>query len=589
MNIPKNIKFDNFSGRKIFDSDSGEYKSFKKINGDGSWKEYANEMLCNGISVRYDISSDVFVVMDLNYNELTEAILLEGIDHETSHKELSFLIDDEDDEDEVDEMPNDAPDEVEITNNPTATTPAADNQYDKIFNVVALDDVLSIIEKGLGGKETMLTSNFKEEQLEDGDEALKRVYFQGNGNETLDSDFGDQADVQSTEAPIRDNNTGITEDPVNPAPYMNYQNKPSKPDTSLGKQIDPVNPSNLLDMYNCHEDCYDVTGSKKFSEGDSITKGMDVNNNHISVNSGGENYTLYKKDFQNKFKPHQNGEAKEMLLDIQEDEMNPENVPGYNIDGLPSANNDFNAMDNPIDKFVKKDGIPIRIVLDGMILLGSELGYISEAVRSAGKRLKSIKGEKKRLKIFFESNNKEYCIEYVDAPRSENNKPFSIIEDKKMKTFGSLNEAINSTSKGRNSREKELFELFLNEDTSTREINNIKGADIFDILKEVNAQNSFYVKSAGSVNLKNGLNEVFSNILSHKDFPNTLVKNEKDEYFLIRGSLREAANDMSMINTRGNKSYGKIQIVEKFANTQEGLGEIMYKVKKTCIPLFVTK
>lgn len=80
MNIPNNIKFDKLNTTLFVRKGDKEYDSLKKMNNDGNWTNYINEMLVNQTSIRYDYSTDTFTVVPL-FRSLTETYNL-GVEEE---------------------------------------------------------------------------------------------------------------------------------------------------------------------------------------------------------------------------------------------------------------------------------------------------------------------------------------------------------------------------------------------------------------------------------------------------------------------------------------------------------------------------
>ena len=137
----------------------------------------------------------------------------------------------------------------------------------------------------------------------------------------------------------------------------------------------------------------------------------------------------------------------------------------------------------------------------------------------------------------------------------------------------------------------------MNENLLNRSFDSKKEANSLDILNQVNENykiKQWTVKEVGLVNLKNGLNENYSDITKIGKAQNTLLKNNEGDYVLIKGNLQEATQKgtkAELLENRKTKivSYGNFEVVGKYDNTLEGLGDVMYESKKSAIPLLFFK
>ena len=63
-------------------------------------------------------------------------------------------------------------------------------------------------------------------------------------------------------------------------------------------------------------------------------------------------------------------------------------------------------------------------------------------------------------------------------------------------------------------------------------------------------------------------------------------------YYLIKGNLKERSKigtKKELVYLKENKNYGIAQVVGIYENNASGLGKIMYKIKRTSVPLLVWK
>ena len=239
----------------------------------------------------------------------------------------------------------------------------------------------------------------------------------------------------------------------------------------------------------------------------------------------------------------------------------------------------------------KLAGQPVQIILTGVMISPSELSYIGESAKKAGIKLKRIEGEGNRLKVIVENNKKQYTVNYEEISKLKTKTPFSI----KNETFTTLNEAFDriTLSQKKKIQESLNFRKFLNEDILTREISNVKESDILVESKpNKNYVTSWNVKSVGTVNLKTGLNEVYSNILEHTEENNTLIKTREGQYFLMKGNLKERSAKgivKQLMDLQERKDFGVGKVVGVFPNNVKGLNQIMSECKKTVLPLLIWK
>jgi len=78
MKIKSIVNFSNIKEKEIYEDSSPEYKALSKIEEEGNWEEYINEMLGNGITIIYDVTMDAFIVKPLNF---PKEKIKESMDH----------------------------------------------------------------------------------------------------------------------------------------------------------------------------------------------------------------------------------------------------------------------------------------------------------------------------------------------------------------------------------------------------------------------------------------------------------------------------------------------------------------------------
>jgi len=658
MKIPAIINFSNIHKKQIFEENTPEYKALMALRDDGTWKDYVNEQLGLGVSVRYDSSSNVFATQPDRFinNELKENYgtqMLEddeevdidddNIDIEAGDDLLSnIMVDDE----EGDELPDYslATEPIEMEVQPPVLQPEQNNEQinNNQMQVVSLDDVMSIIQQVMGNSNSPTAnptaampdvSGSKDSPLQGGAEALKKVYFQGDGNEILNSDFnalGGQVDnfeshVKGVEPYVKTiggapSKTGAAEQPGLKNIDMNFDG------TSENNCGDAIIPDNFGTVIEPQADVVDMEVSEPIPSEDPFDLG-----------AGLGDPTRLVKDLpvSSDFDPEEEDEEEyghdkdtELLLDTDEDEASePVNGQDEDESSMQEADgDDFKHPDldritggldydeTPDEEFVdmpeedfeqpyeepkaksitaNKDinigGQRVKLILTGVMITADELSYIGEAVKNAGNSLKQINGKGKELNIIVETADKNFTINYVDTPNNKTKTPFSIANHK----FTSLEEALERINYKKSLKEAEVFEKIVGEDIFMREFGMIKESDIFDYMKEPASHvTGWNVMSVGYLNLKNGLNETFSKITQTGKEQNTLVMSNDGTYYLIKGNLKERSKigtKKELVETKAKKSLGNVQVVGLFENTQEGLGSIMYKIKRTAIPLLVWK
>ena len=187
---------------------------------------------------------------------------------------------------------------------------------------------------------------------------------------------------------------------------------------------------------------------------------------------------------------------------------------------------------------------------------------------------------------------KDFLIDRKGVSLKESiNKNFSV------KKLNSVVEKENNFKRFNNaeilrSKEVKNFKSLINEDIANRSFSNIKESDLLKDKDSKNYTSSWNVKSVGTVNLKNGLNEVYSNIIDHSNENNLLVATKDGNYFIMKGNLKERSKigtKKDLVDLERKKNFGEGTVIGIYENSLKGLGEIMYKVRKTRLPLLTWK
>ena len=213
-----------------------------------------------------------------------------------------------------------------------------------------------------------------------------------------------------------------------------------------------------------------------------------------------------------------------------------------------------------------------------------ELNYIGEEVKKSGNKLKEINGKGIELNILVESkDNKKYNINFKDIQLNKNKTPFSICNYK----FTTLEEELNKINYKRELTENRVFES-INKELLERNTQEFKESTIFKGYENVKDISTWRVKTVGSLNLKNGLNETYSRMTECGKELNTLIKTDSGNFYLIKGNMKERTKigtKKEIVEGRSLKSLGNATVIGLYENNIIGLGEIMFKIKRTSIPL----
>lgn len=659
MKIPALINFTEVNEKCFFGPETSEYKALIALVDEGNFKEYQENQLDGGVSVKYDRSSDYFVTQPQKFsnNELREAIeMLQDdedddidIDIESDDDTLEGLMDGQPEETEIAEEPIEEPIKSIDPNPADIPSPeVAAAEYETWQNnepsnnnsmqVVSLEDVMSLLQQAMGNiapAPSPVTQAPPAEQISPntpqvegkggplvgGQEALKKVFFQGEGNETLDSDFDVLYDnIHNLESHTNPDSSYVNVIGGVPKKDGTVEQPGLKGIEDMGSESPIISPETVIEP---PAEIIDMV-----TEPEVMKYGADQEPGHyedMEAGLQGPERLVQDLPTSDDFDPEED-ENKEMLLDIDEDVENEEEgeenpleedismmedgeLKNSGLDRFGTTNDyspaeeTFEANFTPEDmtpafeepqtpaitanKSVNLGGQQVQIILTGVMITVPEIQYIGESVKKAGNKLKQIKGKGNELNIIVEANNNQYTINYTEHPRNTTKTPFSV----KNYKFNTLEEALDRINYRRTEKEADVFNKIVGSDIMSRELNNINEANIFNDFKNVNDISTWTVRQVGPLNLKNGLNEVFSKITQTGNEPNTLVK-DNENYYLIKGNLKErskAGIKKELVDLKTKKTIGNIEVVGLYENTQEGLGKIMYKIQRTAIPLLVWK
>jgi len=636
MKIPNKIDFSGLLVRKNFGKQTPEYKELDNINEGLDWRNYCNKMNAKGINVTFDVITESFVVMP---NDLKKTLKEDNDRYDLDTEDANVFY--EDDEDYQDE-----PDPIVSSPSPSMQVLSLDDLMKILGQTIGTPNVMSVAPVAAGvaepptaaadasvpGGTEVKAPPVPGTKLQGGPEALKAAFHQEDGN-TLSSDFKELAtEISSLESKTQPNNSyvknidgfnteefqqigkdinaqikelgidGFEDDDEVDAPYDQPGMEPDENMKPLENTLGDVPNENGFagDASGSIEDPADAEPTDYTDDfGDKDELDVEIEPTDVKDKGSKELLTdeddsddaededddlaegLYDGDYFNTDEVNDDGEGYgEFFTDeINDDDEEPYNDSMSDYQEVPEMN---------INDKMKLGSNDIQITLKGVTITISELGYISETVQKAGNKLRSIIGEGTELKINVEANDKQYVIEYSDRPSNKTKTPFRI----NKYNFRTLEEALDRINYKREIKENKVFRNILNMDLATRNDDNYKASDIFEESAQINYVAGWNVKSVGVVNLKSGMNETYSNILQHSTEPNTLVITENKEYLLLKGNLKERSKlgtVKELIDPKGKKSYGISKVVGIYENTEKGLGNIMFRTKKTSIPLLVWK
>lgn len=388
-------------------------------------------------------------------------------------------------------------------------------------------------------------------------DVLKAMYGQSDG-EVLDKEF----------AEIKDKISNVQNKIENQPSYQDFLNGDSVTPSAIEDDNDEI-----PDLYNQKNDGYGedeeyLTDDSEFERNSTLSGGLGA------YDTSDETGDMFEETGDIEQLPSVSANSLASTMDINDEEPLTDEKPVS------------------VNKTVQCGGIPVQIVLTGVMLTMGDVSSIVESVKKKGLKVTKIESNKKReLNIMIESNGRKYKVHYTDVNAQRNHLPFSIKHEK----FTSLIEAcerIHTVSKQR-INESDNFAKFNDDDILNRTINDPKDSTILTETKSNDSYTSAWnVRSIGTVNLKSGLNEAFSNIISQQNQLNTLIKTKDGQYYLLKGNLKERSKIgtiKELVDIQGKKSYGVGKVVGIYENSIKGLGRIMYHTKRTSLPLLIWK
>ncbi|MEO6303068.1 MAG: hypothetical protein ABIP51_07830 [Bacteroidia bacterium] len=529
MSISKLVDFSNITNAKVLFSGTKQWNILHKMN-ESEWKSYTNKMLGKKIIVEYDTQTSAYIAKPIKETSMSNTPTV------NKDNQSKYLLQD----DEMD-MESDAMDlinsidteEEEIEDEPMVAVKTAvevpTTPITPIEPSINLAQFENLLNKILGGSKGEI--EVPAEKPENQDETSST--FLGN---PLDSEF----DANSESISFLDSNK-----------FDIYQSKIDSDYSSKQSKSAPEQTDSEEFEYNDEEEYPDEDNFEDDTETSNTDKSYIGTDGHVYDSTGASKVNTG-------------------FLEEDEEEIEPVTKSGIANVG----------------------GTPVQIILTGVMITPSEVNFVAESAKKAGMKLKSVKGTGKVVNFMVESSGKQYNIRYEDMPKSK--KPsFSI----KAYTFKTLDEALKKINYAKTQKinEAKSFKNLISNDIANRDITNIKESTLLSDFKGKISKDyiqSWNVKVVGSINLKNGLNETYSNITEHSKEENVLVQTKDGQYFMMKGNLKERSGigtKRNLVDLDGKKDFGVGTVVGLYENSIIGLGKIMYKVKKTTLPLLTWK
>lgn len=588
MTNKKNIDFRNIKVSKVFHNKTKQYETFTKMN-ESSWSKYVTTMLSNNIRVKYDAITDAYTATPLKENEMTnKKYLLQDEDEMSTEQdalELINAIDLEDEEMEDEEMEVSNP-EIEIYEPETPAILAPETVASPTIDMAQLEMLLNKI---LGKSEASMPEELPQQEIP------IEGHFTGN---ILDTEFQENSD-----------NLSYIESKIDAGSYMgsidpNYDNKMMPEDGEMSYDVsEEGDEEELLEYENSEMEHFgSSTGELKEANEESdeeweekvanilSTQGIEIDSDMIDdfIEFEVENFPSLLQN-PKKLIAKYIAYSKDSYTDGGDDLMEADEDEDMGIEAVDTEEEEpitANGMANV-------NGQAVQIILTGVMISPKEVSFVAESAKKAGMKLKAVKGAGTIVNFIVENAGKQYTIQYEDLPKHKSKTPFSI----KKYSFTTLDEALNiiTLKKSKALKEAKNFKTFMTKDISNRSFSNITESNI---LKEFEGKISkdyiagWNVKAVGSINLKSGINETYSNITEHSNQQNTLVKTKDGQFFLLKGNLKERSEIgtiRQLVDVKGDKDYGTATVVGLYENSTKGLGQIMFKVKRTSLPLLTWK
>lgn len=602
MSISKTIDFSSIKVAKAFHNKTKVYETLNTMN-ESSWQSYTNKMLLNKVSVKYDAHLDAYVAAPLKEAQMTNKKYLlqdedeDGLDMESNAMDIINSVDLGDEPEVAPETEIYPAEEPEMTAPPVAQPEPAAPVVQAGSPSIDLSQLEALLTKILGTSGAGATTPNPAQPPMPASQTPAPGAFVGN---ILDTEFENNAD-----------NISFIE---------------QKKDTGYMDLIDPKFSEKKAAMAGTDEALADITGVEDDLAGTPMSNVDTVNPDENELNEwGASEYSDYenattangtlKEEDEDELNEYENSEMEHYgaqtgtLNEIDEEEDTEEESGveeeevGSDSDwdmGEESDDEDAYASyaeeeDEPITAqgTANVGGQAVQIILTGVMITPKEVAYVAESAKKNGMKLKAVKGAGKVVNFIVEANNKTYTIKYEDLPKSKTKTPFSI----KNYTFQTLDEAFDgiNLSKTKALKEASNFKSLVGKDVASRSITDIKEANILSEFAGKVSKDyipGWNMKGVGSINLKTGLNETYSNITEHSEEKNTLVKTKDGQFFLIKGNLKERSEvgtKRQLVDLDNKRDFGVGTVVGIYENSIKGLGQVMFKTKRTTLPLLTWK
>lgn len=631
MKIPKGIDFSNVNEKKLFKNSSKEYKTLMSLNDEGEWKDYVNEMLSVGISVTYDASGDFFIIKPVAFKENNSKMYSKG--KKLKLDDFSFLFEDAS---SMDDSSSDY--EINLNEESYPWDECISDQEKRYGSKKRAEKICGSIKaknenKTNKGKK-LVENNFDKKYLlhDDDEEELEDL---NNNNLDIESSVNDlihldDDDVElatpetaevaapnQTQQPTANLTVADIENIVKQ--FLSGQNSTTDQPTSVPDDLASGEASTVNQDTTSDVDVLESEFSENHSKINVIENKIENGESYLDILNGegiiGEQEPVELESIESEetfapsyeqnnniqgpseFDIYEEPEEERIIKESPEDELEIIQPTEYEEGDFDFVEPEEEPEIVPNNSTVNVGGTPVKIQITGWLITIPEVTALAESVKKNKAKLRKLQSNNnKELFLYVECNNKIYKIRYEDRPKLELSRPWSI----KDKKFATINEAISLVRdrKITNDREKHFKNLIAQDkDLSTRSLTNLKESNIFeDYRNEKNSINyvpGWNVKHVGALDLKKGLNEVFSNITQHNNkSKNTLFKTKDGNYFLLKGNLGEASQKgekRHLVDLEGKKDYGVGQVIGIFENNYKGLGQIMEKIQRTSIPLLVWK
>lgn len=572
------------------------------------WKEYTNEMLSKGISIIYDASGDYFLAKPVAFKENkmsnNKKLRKENYDStlsvevgdsiawvdEYGERQRGTVIDDSD------------PSIISVYNSLTGEVEDLTEDNFNSIRILNRVDESKRSKKKINEDDRYLLYDDEEEIEDDIDLESSHDDLVSLSAEDLSPEIeGEEIDTEfdSEEVPVEPINTGMGVGQVTledlqriVSEIMSGQGSGSQVQVedkfyngeveTVDQSSEPTNDILGSEFAETQEDVANVE-SKIESEG-TYLEYLQGNSSNEEIESSGQEFEIYE-------------EPEEVDIPsnvIEEDDdleiLSPADYEDGDFD-TPEVKGPAKAVEP--GSSIDCRGIPVKVQITGWLITVPEVNNLAEAVFKSGGKLRALGSKNtQKLTLVVEANKKLYKILYEDRSKTETQKPWSVGKVR----FTSLTEAVKNINKVKITDKDRFFKKLIseNKDLVNRGLSNLKESDIFEDFKDSRKDyvSAWNVKSVGQLDLKKGLNETYSNITEGSKSKNTLFKTKSGQYYLLKGNLGEGSQKgtkKELIDLEGKRNYGHGQVVGIYENSIKGLGQIMFKIKRTSVPLMVWK